>query len=119
MFWLAIIGLIVVAVWGSVLLRYTGLLGGCLSVLIVGCCLGHPFYHVALGPLPITADRLLLAVLLALFFCSACFLVLGQNQLSGAICSCLRSQPLCVSARFFMTGGRMPCSQPHHWSSST
>ncbi len=59
------VALIVASVWGIVFYRQVGLLGGCLAVLLVGSCLGHPFYHVNAGPIPITADRLLLGVVLA------------------------------------------------------
>ncbi len=61
------IALIVAAVWGVVFFRQVGLLGGCLGVLLVGSCFGHPFYHVSFGPVPVTADRLLLGGMLAVY----------------------------------------------------
>ncbi len=65
-----IIASIVCAVWGVIFVRQFGLLGGCLAVLLVGSCLGHAFYHANIGPLPLTADRILLGVLLAVFVIS-------------------------------------------------
>ena len=61
------IALLVAAVWGLVFLRQFGLLGGCLAVLLVGSCLGHPFFHVNVGPLPITLDRVLLGVVVVVY----------------------------------------------------
>ncbi|MGM0490447.1 MAG: O-antigen ligase family protein [Planctomycetota bacterium] len=58
------VALIVVAVWGAVFFRHAGLLGGCLGVLLLGSCFGHAYYHVNLGPLPLTAERVLLGGLL-------------------------------------------------------
>jgi O-antigen ligase len=52
-------------VWGAVLLRRGGLLGGSLVVLLAGVCFSHPFLNFPLGPLPITIDRLLLVALVA------------------------------------------------------
>ena len=58
---LAII-LVVAGVWGSVLFRRVGLLGSSLAVLLAGSCWGHSFYHLDVSPIPLTADRLLLGV---------------------------------------------------------
>jgi len=58
---------VALVVWGAVFLRHTGLVGGSLAVLFVGSCFGHVFYHVSVGPIPVTADRVLLAVLLGAF----------------------------------------------------
>ena len=55
---------VVALVWGIVLFTRGGLLGGCLAVILAGCCFGHPFFNLPVGPIPITADRLLWAVLL-------------------------------------------------------
>jgi O-antigen ligase len=38
---------------------------GCLGVIICGSVLGHPFFNVNVGPLPITLDRILWVMLLA------------------------------------------------------
>ncbi|MBN1911776.1 MAG: O-antigen ligase family protein [Pirellulales bacterium] len=54
-------------VWGMVLLARGGLMAGCLAVLLAGACFGHPFYHVAAGPLPVTLDRVLWAAVLGLY----------------------------------------------------
>lgn len=64
---LLMIALFGLSIWGLVFMRRYGLIGGCLAVLLVGSCLGHPFYHVNVGPLPITADRVLLGAVLALY----------------------------------------------------
>jgi O-antigen ligase len=39
-----------------------GPIAGALLVLLAGICFGHPFFRVPLGVIPITADRLLLAI---------------------------------------------------------
>ncbi len=62
---------IVALVWSALALRYGGLLVGPLAVVFVGSCFGHAFYHVSVGPIPITLDRLLLAAVL-LVFVAAC-----------------------------------------------
>src|SRR5262245_51623371 len=38
-----------------------GLVGGCLAVLLAAICFGHPFFFLPAFPVPITADRALLA----------------------------------------------------------
>ena len=58
---------IVALIWGVVVLRFGGLLAGCLGVLLIGTCLGPPFFTYKLGPLPITADRVLLALLTVIY----------------------------------------------------
>ena len=55
------------AVWGMIVARRGSLLAGCGLVLIVGYVLGHDFWNVRIGPLPVTFDRLLLIGLLAAF----------------------------------------------------
>ncbi len=60
----AILGIVAV-VWGAVVLCRGGLVAGCIAVLLAGCCLGYPFYHVPTKPIPLTLDRVLWAVLLA------------------------------------------------------
>ena len=37
-------------------------MAGVLTVILAGSCFGHPFFKVAAGPIPITSDRLLFAV---------------------------------------------------------
>jgi len=59
-------------VWGAVALRAGGMVAGCLAVLLLGSCFGHPFFHATFGPLPVTFDRLLLALLLVV-------MVVGRN----------------------------------------
>jgi O-antigen ligase len=50
-------------IWGLIIFVRGGLLGGCLAVLLAGTCFSVPFYKIELGPVPLTADRLLLALL--------------------------------------------------------
>jgi O-antigen ligase len=64
---LLLIAAVLTLVWGVVFLRRFGLLGGAVAVLVVGSCFGHPFFHREVGPLPITADRVLLGVLLLVY----------------------------------------------------
>jgi O-antigen ligase len=40
---------------------------GCIGVLLVGSVLGHEFFHLSAGPIPITLDRLLLGGLIVFF----------------------------------------------------
>lgn len=61
---LAIVALVVL-VWAGILLARGGLVGTALLVLLAGSCFGHPFFHLKLGPVPLTADRLLMVVLVA------------------------------------------------------
>jgi len=62
---LIVIAVVVAAVWGAAFLLRGGLLGGCLAVLLAGICFGLPMFKIELGPLPLTADRMALAVLVA------------------------------------------------------
>jgi O-antigen ligase len=50
-------------IWGLVIFLRGGLLGGCLIVLLAGTCFSVPFFKIELGPAPLTADRLLLVLL--------------------------------------------------------
>jgi hypothetical protein len=61
---LAVAGLI----WGVVLLKRGGLLAGCLIVMLAGACFGLEFFKLPLGPLPLTADRLMMLVLVGHYF---------------------------------------------------
>ena len=62
----AILAIAVLAglIWGLVLFARGGLMAGCLVLLLAGCCFGHPFFHLAGGPIPLTFDRLLWIALL-------------------------------------------------------
>ncbi|HVA48072.1 MAG TPA: O-antigen ligase family protein [Pirellulales bacterium] len=53
-------------IWGAALLLRGGPLYGALLVLLTGTCFGHPFLHVDTGFIPLTADRLLFLLVLAL-----------------------------------------------------
>jgi O-Antigen ligase len=61
---LAIVLGIAAVAWGALLLLRGGILGGCLAVLVTGCCLGYPFFNIPTKPLPLTVDRVLWAVLI-------------------------------------------------------
>ena len=61
------IAAVVALIWGTVLFSRGGLLGGCLAVLLAGCCFGPPFFSLSLGPIPLTLDRVLWAGLLAVY----------------------------------------------------
>jgi O-antigen ligase len=50
-------------IWGVIILRRGGLLAGCLAVMLAGACFSVEFFKVTLGPVPLTADRILLIVL--------------------------------------------------------
>jgi hypothetical protein len=62
---IAIVAGIVGLIWGTIVLRRGGLLAGCLAVLLAGTCFSVPFFKLDLGPVPITAERVLLVVLVA------------------------------------------------------
>ena len=47
--------------------RYGGMVFLALVVLIAGCCFGHPFAHANLGPIPLTSDRVGVALLVMLY----------------------------------------------------
>ena len=61
---LAVIAGIVALVGTAVVFLRGGLLGGCLAVLVAGTCFSVPFYKTE-GAVPLTADRLLLVLLVA------------------------------------------------------
>lgn len=65
----ALLVILVVAglVWALVVVRRGGLLGVCLAELLVAACLGYHFARFMMGPVPMTADRVLLLVLCALY----------------------------------------------------
>jgi len=62
----AIFLLLAALVWCLVLIRHGDLLAGCLAVLLVGSCFGHSFLRLSVGPVPVTADRVVLALLAGL-----------------------------------------------------
>ena len=53
----------VALIWGGVVLYRGGLLGGCLLVMLAAVCFSHPFFTLPAGPVALTADRVLWAVL--------------------------------------------------------
>ncbi len=60
---IAVVAGIVGLIWAGIIFLRGGLVGGCLAVLLAGMCFSVPFYKVELGPLPLTADRVLLVLL--------------------------------------------------------
>src|SRR5262245_23778591 len=54
-------------VWGAIYARRGSLVLGCAVLLVAAYVLGHPFWHVKLGPVPVTLDRAVLIGLLAAF----------------------------------------------------
>lgn len=78
------IGGIVALVWSVLAFRHGGMLMGCLAVIFVRSCFGHQFFHVTIGPLPITFDRLILGGLLLLFLVSYRTSLVDTKPLAGA-----------------------------------
>ncbi len=52
------------AIWGLFVLRHTSIILQCLVVLVAGSVIGHSFYNVSVGPIPITLDRILFLLVL-------------------------------------------------------
>jgi len=50
-------------IWGIIYFARGGLLAGGLAVLLAGVCFSVPFFKIELGPVPLTADRILLIIL--------------------------------------------------------
>ena len=53
--------------WGAIYARRGSLLVACGLILVAGYALGHEFWRVQIGPLPVTLDRVLLIGLVAAF----------------------------------------------------
>jgi len=62
-----LIALLLIAVWGAVYLLRGSLIAACLAYLITVVVFGHSFWHMQVGPLPLTLDRLVLAGLVGLY----------------------------------------------------
>lgn len=62
------IAVLVGVVWGAVFFLRGGLLAGALIVLLAGTCFGHHLFHFSEGPIPLTSDRILWAVLMVQLF---------------------------------------------------
>ena len=60
---IAVIAGVVGLIWGTIIFLRGGLVGGCLAVLLAGTCFSVPFYKIELGPVPLTAERVLLVLL--------------------------------------------------------
>ncbi len=54
-------------VWGAIYLRRGSLVAGAVAFLLSAAALGHDLWHLPLGPLPLTIDRLLIAGLAIVF----------------------------------------------------
>jgi len=61
---LVAIAALVGVVWGAVIFLRGGLLAGALTVLLAGTCCGSPALLVSAGPMPLTSDRILWALLM-------------------------------------------------------
>jgi O-antigen ligase len=57
----------IAVIWTTLLVRFLGLFGCCMVWLVVTSCFGYDFYNVRVGPLPVSADRLLLGGLFGLY----------------------------------------------------
>jgi len=49
--------------WGAVYALRGSLIAGCLALLVIAACFGHHFLSFRLGPVPLTLDRIMLAIL--------------------------------------------------------
>jgi O-antigen ligase len=74
---LILIALLVAAVWGNVYLLRGSLIAGALCAMIAAACLGHPFFHYDAGGLPLTIDRVVVAVVVAAYLVQR---VLGRTD---------------------------------------
>lgn len=63
MLFLALVAAAVALVWSLVVFRWLSPVGVAVATVAVGYVLGHAFWHVNAGPLPLTVDRLMLVVL--------------------------------------------------------
>ncbi|NIL96647.1 MAG: hypothetical protein GTO53_04385 [Planctomycetales bacterium] len=61
-----ILGLVAV-VWAAAFVLRGSLLTGCLVFLAVNACLGYYFFHLRVGPVELTCDRLVLVMLVAMY----------------------------------------------------
>ncbi|MCS7306654.1 MAG: O-antigen ligase family protein [Thermoguttaceae bacterium] len=65
--WIVGVSLAAALLWGLIWCLQGDLLLGALVVAIIGACLGHPFWNMDLGPVPVTLDRIALAGLLVAY----------------------------------------------------
>ncbi len=72
-----VIAALVALVWGTIFLVRGSLVGGCLVYLLATSCFGYDFAHFSIGPVPMTIDRLVLAVLLTAYVLQR---ALGRTQ---------------------------------------
>ncbi len=70
---LLLLGIPALIVWGIVFVRFAGIAGCLVAVLLAGTVVGHPFFHIS----AITLDRLILGGCIALFLG---FQIRGWNQ---------------------------------------
>lgn len=57
----------IAVVWLTIFIRFLGLFGASMALVIVASCFGYDFYHVKAGPFPLSADRLMLVGLVGLY----------------------------------------------------
>ena len=65
--------LLALLVWAVAFIQWGSLRLGCLAVLFSAVCLGRDFLQINLGPLPLSIDRLFLALLLVAYFVQRSF----------------------------------------------
>ena len=58
---------IIAVAWYFVWLRYVSPLAGCVACVVVGACLGHPFFHCEVAGMPLTLDRMLLVLVAGVY----------------------------------------------------
>lgn len=110
---LLIVGL-AAAVWLAVILVRGGTFAGCLLVLLAASCFGHPFYNADVGPLPLTADRILLAILVVQYLL---FRQLGLadpkpwSKAEGVMCAFLATLAASTFLHDWQAGGYLPVAR--------
>lgn len=75
--------------WGAIVARRSSLLVSCGLLVVVAYALGHEFWSLRLGPLPVTLDRLLLAAIVALFAIEWRLGRISLRPLTGVDCALL------------------------------
>lgn len=65
-------------IWAYVFFKRAGLIGGLLVTILAGSCFGHPFFNWS----AVTIDRLLLAVVVSLYFAQRAFLGLRSRSIT-------------------------------------
>jgi O-antigen ligase len=77
---IAVIAGIAGLVWGAIALRHSGIIGGCLAVLLAGVCFSTPFLRIEGGPVAMSIDRILLVLLVVFYLISRRFRIADPNS---------------------------------------